>query len=733
MKQTSIKQEDLIHLIDNFPGAIILIDSNATILALNKQLASILLKPREELIGSPAFIHLEKIIASSRMDILQQIVKKKKPVEWIDFERKRWWKTQAIPIINDQGVVDKVLGIISDITDQVEKEKNKIHKKEEYYKTLIHNSMDLITIIDEDFIIKYHSPSLKEILGFHPKDMIGKVGFGNIHPDDVDKVMTYFNSIKKKGGTHREIVYRVKDAQGSWKIFASKTNNQIHNPDINGIIAHTRDITESHETEERLLRSQKEYVDIFNHTVDGIIITDSNGVIADINPSAVHILGYDTKNSLIGKPTRILYANIHDREAVIKTLLKHEKISEVPLTFKRRDGKEIDTLGSATLIKNETGEIEKIFGIFRDITDIKNKEKQLQRSTKNLEYFFDHTKEMIFTVDNEYKIIQWNKTMEKITGKSKRDIQTKKISDVSLFENSKEIITLLENKKPEKLRNIIIKDTNGYSHILQPSISMVFYEDQLTDIIFICRDITHEQRMHQNFLSGISYIITDDQESFRSLLFNYIHRNFNTFLLTRNRIENDDEILSSNYIHYYRLSNLKNNKNPTINTLEELINLIKEFLQKKKNPVILIEGIEYLFHMYDFKDVYSVLCEISDLIYESKSNLFIHLHKALLSERILRILLHEFNVIPSDSLDNIHLDTHLFEILHYIQDETSWNKIVNYSRIVRHFGLSKVTAQRRIEMLLDEDLIFFKSKGRSKYLYLTRKGEQLLRKINNKH
>jgi len=69
-----MKNEYLELLIDSFPGAMILVDKNGIILGLNKGLAQILSKPREELIGTPAFIHIEKQIAKSRLIILQEVV-----------------------------------------------------------------------------------------------------------------------------------------------------------------------------------------------------------------------------------------------------------------------------------------------------------------------------------------------------------------------------------------------------------------------------------------------------------------------------------------------------------------------------------------------------------------------------------------------------------------------------------------------------------------------------------
>ncbi len=40
---------------------------------------------------------------------------------------------------------------------------------EEYFRTLIENASDLITILDADGLIRYESPSLARVLGFAPQ------------------------------------------------------------------------------------------------------------------------------------------------------------------------------------------------------------------------------------------------------------------------------------------------------------------------------------------------------------------------------------------------------------------------------------------------------------------------------------------------------------------------------------------------------------------------------------
>ena len=117
-KKQSMDNKHLELLIDSFPGAMIILDINGKILGINKTLAQIFSKPREKIIGETAFSYLEKNVAKTRLRILQDVIIKKQPITFIDCERKRWWKTTAIPLLDEAGNVTNVAGFIEDITDE---------------------------------------------------------------------------------------------------------------------------------------------------------------------------------------------------------------------------------------------------------------------------------------------------------------------------------------------------------------------------------------------------------------------------------------------------------------------------------------------------------------------------------------------------------------------------------------------------------------------------------------
>jgi len=53
---------------------------------------------------------------------------------------------------------------------------------------------------------------------------------------------------------------------------------------------------------------------------------------------------------------------------------------------------------------------------------------------------------------------------------------------------------------------------------------------------------------------------------------------------------------------------------------------------------------------------------------------------------------------------------------------------VNQDKILKRFTISKVTVQKRIAALLEDALVVSRHEGRSKHLYITKKGKELVEK-----
>jgi len=149
-----------------------------------------------------------------------------------------------------------ILAIIRDIS----KEKQALEalsEREAYFRALIENISDVITVLNMDGTVRFQSSSIERVLGYKVDDMVGRNAFDFMHPDDASDVVERIVERTNIPGLAPPIEVRFKHQNGSWRIFEVMGNNMLADPTVSGIVVISRDITERKALEEQLRQSQK--------------------------------------------------------------------------------------------------------------------------------------------------------------------------------------------------------------------------------------------------------------------------------------------------------------------------------------------------------------------------------------------------------------------------------------------------------------------------------------------
>jgi PAS domain S-box-containing protein len=181
-----------------------------------------------------------------------------------------------------------------------------LREREAIQHVMFENLSDVIAIIDQVGVIKFISPNIEKWYGWKPEDVLDKLAFENLHPDDQERVQSYFGELLENpnGSGSEECQYKCKDLAYKWIEFTAV--NLLKDPIINGILITYHDISARKLSELALHQSEEAYKRVINNVDEifySISFDDKNQLrsVDFVSDRIQHILGY-TPAEIIQNP-----------------------------------------------------------------------------------------------------------------------------------------------------------------------------------------------------------------------------------------------------------------------------------------------------------------------------------------------------------------------------------------------------------------------------------------------
>src|SRR5581483_11346866 len=120
------------------------------------------------------------------------------------------------------------------------------------FRSLVQQSSDLITVIDAGGVIRYQSPSLVRLLGHSPSALVGTRFVDLLRSDDVQRAERFLGDAAAQPGASAPTEWHVGHRDGGWREMETIVTNLLDDPNVQGLVLNSRDVTEGRALEREL-------------------------------------------------------------------------------------------------------------------------------------------------------------------------------------------------------------------------------------------------------------------------------------------------------------------------------------------------------------------------------------------------------------------------------------------------------------------------------------------------
>ena len=142
------------------------------------------------------------------------------------------------------------LVLLHDVTARAFAERRLI-EQEGRFRALLDHSSDAVGIVDPDTTVRYISPAGERILGYPASAILGRTCFATVDPNDVERAKEATRDVFETPGASMTLRTRIVTPEGRVRWIDAAVRNAVDVPEVRGIIANWRDITEQVQTDER--------------------------------------------------------------------------------------------------------------------------------------------------------------------------------------------------------------------------------------------------------------------------------------------------------------------------------------------------------------------------------------------------------------------------------------------------------------------------------------------------
>lgn len=388
-----------------------------------------------------------------------------------------------ISCVRDES--DVPMYFVSYVIDITEKKKaeQKLLDTEELYRLISNNAQEMIFYLSPEGRWNDCSPSVLELLGYHPSELIGLYNEELFHPDDLDAV---HQMVSQELGV---VQYRFRQKSGNYRWFET-TVQKVTVANAVNFLCVGRDITERKRSEEMLNEAER-------IAAIGSWEWDIKHKKIELSEQVYRICRMDRDKLDVATFNILDFVDKRDRADLERALRKALKGSTFNYEYRLihdNDATQYFHLKGIVSYDNN-GRPLKMIGTIQDITERIEMELKLQETVERYTSLKKYNHDAVISLDLKGNIVHGNMMAEKLTGYS-----IKEMAGMSLtrFTGVRNLSKVLKDSLKDKASNHSIdyfEHKDGRSIEVMTTIAPIIINEENVGFYVIAKDITEQKKL----------------------------------------------------------------------------------------------------------------------------------------------------------------------------------------------------------------------------------------------
>jgi len=385
------------------------------------------------------------------------------------------------------------------------KMEKELKEQQQWLSTILKSIGDAVIATDEEGRVTFMNSVAEALTGWKQEEAVNRIltdVFCVIDEKTGKGVVNPVGEVVEKGIPGELTDQAVLKAKNGKEIHIENNMAPIRDDQdgINGAVLIFRDITRRKKVEAEI-RDLKDFNEnIVQNMTEGIILEDDNGIITFVNPAASLFLGYKS-DELIGMHWKEIIPT--DQQVIVEnanTLRRGGKSSRYEVEMLAKSGRRVPVLVSGNSL-GSGGLFAGSLAVFRDITQFKQAENEIEKRQKYLESVLHHTPDAIVTLDAESRITEWNPGAELVFGYSRDEVLGNNIHDLIAGPEVREEALILSEKiyageKIQQMETIRYRKDGSPVNVIMAA-SPIHVGNEKHGVVAVYTDITDQKRVEE--------------------------------------------------------------------------------------------------------------------------------------------------------------------------------------------------------------------------------------------